>query len=28
VNNLKNPMPLNILNFIRKFKIEDLYPNF
>jgi hypothetical protein len=27
VKNLKNPMPLNILNFIRKFNMEGLYPN-
>jgi hypothetical protein len=27
VKNLKNPMPLNILNFIKMFNMEDLYPN-
>jgi hypothetical protein len=27
VKNRKNPMPLNILNFIKKFNMEDLYPN-
>jgi hypothetical protein len=27
VKNLKNSMPLNILDFIKKFNMEDLYPN-
>jgi hypothetical protein len=27
VKNFKNPMLLNILNFIKKFNMEDLYPN-
>jgi hypothetical protein len=27
MKNLKNPMPLNISNFIRKLNTEDLYPN-
>jgi hypothetical protein len=27
VKKLKNPTPLNILNFMKKFNMEDLYPN-